>query len=107
MHLALVGLIVKSLLAAERYEPRHEQDREHKTHRESECQLYDADDFHVFSNEVMPSRYGFCDKAERVASSAFGGKAAEGKKRRFESKEDPPTVVFRSPDIAFRRCVSE
>ena len=55
----------------------------------------------------MPSHHGFCDKAERVASSAFGGKAAEGKKRRFESKEDPPVVVFRSPDIAFRRCVSE
>ena len=55
----------------------------------------------------MPSRYGFCDKAERVASSAFGGKATEAKNRRFESKEDPPTVVFRSPDIAFRRCVSE
>jgi hypothetical protein len=55
----------------------------------------------------MPSRYGFCDKAERVASSAIGEKAAEGKNRRFESKEDPPTVVFRSPNIAFRRCVSE
>ena len=55
----------------------------------------------------MPSRYGFCDKAERVASSAFGGKATEAKNRRFESKEYAPTVVFRSPNIAFRRCVSE
>lgn len=43
----------------------------------------------------MLSRYGFCDKAEPVASSVFDGKAAEGKNRRYESKEDAPTVVFR------------
>lgn len=54
----------------------------------------------------MLSSYGFCDKRE-VVSSAFGGKAAEGKDRRYESKEDAPTVVFRSPYIGFRRCVSE
>ena len=42
----------------------------------------------------MPSRYGFCDKRE-VVSSVFDGKAAEGKNRRYESKEDAPTVVFR------------
>jgi len=69
--------------------------------------LYDADDFHLFSSEVMLSRYGYCDKAEPVASSVFDGKAAEGKNRRYESKEDAPTVVFRSPYIGFRRCVSE
>ena len=55
----------------------------------------------------MPSRYGFWDKAEPVASSVFDGKAAEGKDRRYESKEDAPTVVLRSPYIAFRRCVYE
>lgn len=55
----------------------------------------------------MLSRYGFCDKAEPVASSVIDGKAAEGKNRCYESKEDTPTVVFRSPYIAFRRCVSE
>ena len=55
----------------------------------------------------MLSRYGFCDKAEPVASSVFDGKAAEGKNRRFESKEETPAVVFRSPHIAFRRCMSE
>lgn len=54
----------------------------------------------------MPSQYGFCDKAEG-ASSALGGIAAKGKKRRYESKEDAPTFVFRSPYIAFRHCVSE
>ena len=47
----------------------------------------------------MPSHYGFCDKRE-VVSSVFDGKAAEGKDRRYESKEDAPTVVFRSPYIA-------
>lgn len=55
----------------------------------------------------MLSRCGFFDKAEPVASSAIGGKAAKGKKRRYESKEEAPTVVFRSPYIAFRHCVSE
>ena len=55
----------------------------------------------------MPSRYGFWDKAEPVASSVFDGKAAEGEDRRYESKEEAPKVVFRSPDIAFRHCVSE
>lgn len=55
----------------------------------------------------MLSRYGFCDKAEPVASSVFGRIAAEGKNRRYESKEEAPTVVFRSPYIGFRCCVSE
>ena len=54
----------------------------------------------------MPSRYGFCDKRE-VVSSVFDGKAAEGEDRRYEAKEDAPTVVFRSPYIAFRRCGAE
>jgi len=36
MHLPLVGLIVKPLLAAELNEPRHEQRRESKTHDESD-----------------------------------------------------------------------
>lgn len=55
----------------------------------------------------MLSRYGFCDKAEPVGIECLRWKAAEGKNRRYESKEDAPTVVFRSPYIAFRRCVSE
>ena len=49
----------------------------------------------------------FATKRNRWASSVFDGKAAEGKNRRYESKEDAPTVVFRSPYIGFRRCVSE
>ena len=36
VHFALVGLVVKSFLAAEFDEPRHEQGREHETHPESE-----------------------------------------------------------------------
>ena len=37
----------------------------------------------------------FATKRNQWASSAFDGKAAEGKNRRYESKEDAPTVVFR------------
>ena len=37
----------------------------------------------------------FATKRNRWASSVFDGKAAEGKNRRYESKEDAPTVVFR------------
>lgn len=55
----------------------------------------------------MLSRYGFCDKAEPVAASVFDRIAAEGKNRHYESKEEAPTVVFRSPDTTFRHCVSE
>jgi len=55
----------------------------------------------------MLSGYGFFDKAEPVAAGVFGRIAAEGKNRRYESKEEAPTVVFRSPYIAFRHCVSE
>ncbi len=55
----------------------------------------------------MLSRYGFVDKAEPMAASVIGGKTAEGKNRRYESKEEVPTVLFRSPDTTFWHCVSE
>ena len=55
----------------------------------------------------MLSRYAFCDKAEPVGIECLRWESRRGEKRRFESKEETPAVVFRSPYIAFGRCVSE